>query len=55
VREIGTSDYPTPARRPAYSCLDGRKLSARHGVRLPDWRASLETTIRCLITADTKG
>jgi dTDP-4-dehydrorhamnose reductase len=55
VREIVTSDYPTPARRPAYSCLDGRKLSARHGVRLPDWRASLETTIRCLITADTKG
>jgi dTDP-4-dehydrorhamnose reductase len=55
VREIGTSDYPTPARRPAYSRLDGGKLAARHGVHLPDWRASLETTIRRLITADTKG
>lgn len=52
VRAIATSDYPTPARRPAYSCLDGTKLAERHGVRLPDWRISLEITIRRLVLAD---
>lgn len=52
VRAIATSDYPTPARRPAYSCLDGTKLAERHGIRLPDWRIPLETTIRRLVMAD---
>src|SRR5690606_4819944 len=41
VVPIATDDYPTPARRPACSCLDTRKLSASFGVRLPDWRAAL--------------
>ncbi|WP_181707957.1 dTDP-4-dehydrorhamnose reductase [Chthonobacter rhizosphaerae] len=41
VERIATTDYPTPARRPANSRLDGTKLSNAHGVVLPDWRASL--------------
>lgn len=41
VTRIGTADYPTPARRPANSRLDGGKLFERHGVRLPDWRDSV--------------
>jgi dTDP-4-dehydrorhamnose reductase len=42
VRHIATSDYPTPARRPSNSRLDCARLAARHGVRLPDWRSSLQ-------------
>lgn len=42
VRHIGTADYPTPARRPANSRLDCSKIADAHGVRLPEWRASLD-------------
>ena len=45
VRPILTSDYPTPAHRPAYSRLDGLKLTQRHGIRVPEWRNSLVTAI----------
>ena len=38
VNAIGTADYPTPARRPAYSRLDTSHLQADFGVELPDWR-----------------
>lgn len=38
---IPSSNYPTPARRPANSRLDGAKLSAVFGLTLPGWRASL--------------
>ena len=41
LRPISTADYPTPARRPAYSVLDNDKLAATFGVCLPDWRDSL--------------
>jgi dTDP-4-dehydrorhamnose reductase len=39
---ITTADYPTPAKRPAYSVLDNTKLAETFGVRLPDWRVALE-------------
>jgi dTDP-4-dehydrorhamnose reductase len=41
VRRIMTSDYPTPARRPANSRLDGAGLTSVYGLALPQWRASL--------------
>lgn len=40
VKRIATADYPTPARRPANSRLDNRKLARVYGVELPDWRRS---------------
>ena len=49
VRRIVTSDYPTPARRPANSRLDGTKLAATHGVRLPPWRGSLAACVARLL------
>lgn len=46
VRAIATSDYPTPARRPAWSVLDCGKLLAAHGIRQPDWREDLGRVLR---------
>jgi dTDP-4-dehydrorhamnose reductase len=45
VRPITTAQYPTPARRPANSCLDCTKLERTFGVRLPDWRQGLAMCI----------
>ncbi len=38
---IASQDYPTPARRPANSRLDTRRLKADFGLELPDWRQGL--------------
>ncbi|MBB4640097.1 dTDP-4-dehydrorhamnose reductase [Rhizorhapis suberifaciens] len=49
VRPITTAEYPTPAPRPINSRLDCRKLEDIHGVRLPDWRHSMETVVERLL------
>jgi dTDP-4-dehydrorhamnose reductase len=51
VKPIATSDYPTPAARPANSRLDNSKLVARYGIRLPPWRDSLEPCVARLLQA----
>jgi dTDP-4-dehydrorhamnose reductase len=38
---IRTSDFPTPARRPAYSVLSNQRLNDVLQTRLPDWRTQL--------------
>lgn len=53
VKPITTADYPTPGRRPANSRLDCGLIERIHGVALPEWRASLETVITRLQTANT--
>jgi dTDP-4-dehydrorhamnose reductase len=40
VSRIPSSEYPTPARRPANSRLDCARLERTHGVLLPSWQAS---------------
>lgn len=45
VLAIPTSDYPTPARRPAYSLLDNARLSHALGIQIPDWEAGLDTVM----------
>ncbi len=41
VSPIPTTEYPTPAQRPAYSVLSGEKISKLLGVCPPQWRISL--------------
>ncbi|MET0053118.1 MAG: dTDP-4-dehydrorhamnose reductase [Candidatus Thiodiazotropha sp.] len=41
INPITTDQYPTPARRPAYSVLDNGLLSQVFGIQLPAWHQSL--------------
>ena len=52
VKRIATSDYPTPAKRPANSRLDSSRLKTVHGVRLPLWQGSLASCVRRLMTPE---
>jgi dTDP-4-dehydrorhamnose reductase len=45
IAPISTQDYPTPARRPAYSVLSNARLKETFGVELPEWRIQLETAL----------
>ena len=45
VAAIPSSDYPTPARRPAYSRLDCSRLEADFGLALPPWREGLDEVL----------
>jgi dTDP-4-dehydrorhamnose reductase len=49
VEPIPSSEYPTPARRPANSCLDCGRLAGRFGIQLPSWQDALA---RCLEEVD---
>lgn len=42
LRAITTEEYPTPARRPAYSVLDNQRLKEAYGLALPSWEKALE-------------
>jgi dTDP-4-dehydrorhamnose reductase len=42
---ITTAEYPTPARRPAYSVLSNSRLAQTFGVQLPNWRAQLRSMV----------
>ncbi|HST28432.1 MAG TPA: dTDP-4-dehydrorhamnose reductase [Rudaea sp.] len=42
---IATADYPTPARRPAYSVLDCSKIRDAFGLHLPSWKEGLNSVI----------
>lgn len=46
LNAIATSDYPTPAKRPANSNLCCDKLESTFGVRIRSWRESLEEVMR---------
>ncbi|CAI2717488.1 dTDP-4-dehydrorhamnose reductase [Nitrospina watsonii] len=41
LKPIPTSEYPTPAPRPANSVLAVEKLRAQFGILLPDWQGAL--------------
>lgn len=45
VNPIATDQYPTKAKRPAYSVLDLNKIKVFTGIEIPFWRDSLEKCI----------
>ncbi len=45
VAPITTADYPTKARRPAYSVLDTAKIRDAFGLDLADWKKGLDAAI----------
>lgn len=48
VTPIGTHEFPTPARRPAYSVLDNSRFSSTFGHALTDWQTGLNRTLDAL-------
>ncbi|KAF1704375.1 dTDP-4-dehydrorhamnose reductase [Pseudoxanthomonas suwonensis] len=48
VHPITTAEFPTPARRPAYSCLDTAALERDFAVDLPQWRQALRRVVGSL-------
>lgn len=46
VHPIGTADYPTPARRPAYSVLDKRETWRALDLQPLHWREALRRVLR---------
>jgi dTDP-4-dehydrorhamnose reductase len=47
---IETSQYPTPAKRPAYSVLNKTKIKHEFGISIPYWRDSLEKCMQLIIS-----
>lgn len=46
LEPISASAYPTPARRPANSCLDVARIEQTWGLRMPAWDLLLATVLR---------
>lgn len=42
IKPVKTAEYPTVARRPAYSLLDKSKIKQLFGIEVPFWKNSLE-------------
>lgn len=53
VADIGTADYPTPARRPANTRLDCSTIDSAFGIKRPDWRLGLAAVLQELKQKDT--
>ncbi len=45
INPIPTSQYPTAAKRPAYSALDKTKIQHVFGIKSKDWKESLATCL----------
>lgn len=51
VHAIGTAEFPTPAKRPAYSVLDNSRFARTFGHALPEWQTGLTRTLDALASA----
>ena len=45
VTDIPSADYPTPAKRPGNSRMDGATLTQDFGLPRPDWRVGLDNVL----------
>jgi dTDP-4-dehydrorhamnose reductase len=48
VHAIGSGEFPTPAKRPAYSVLDNSLFGRTFDYPLPDWQVGLDRTLEAL-------
>lgn len=48
VNPISTAQYPTAAKRPAYSVLDTKKIRDTFDISIPDWKASLQACLKAM-------
>ena len=49
IRAITSSEYPTPARRPANSRLDTSKLRSVFGLELPNWQSGVRHILQQIL------
>lgn len=49
IMPVNTSEYPTKAKRPAYSVLDKSKIRNVFGLDIPEWQMSLSLLIKELM------
>lgn len=54
VNAITTADYPTPARRPAWSVLDCTKIQRELGISQPDWKQDLRQALCEIVHTSAK-
>ena len=45
INPIPTTQYPTPAKRPAFSLLDKTKIKSTFQLEIPDWKSSLKKCV----------
>ncbi|GIV34597.1 MAG: NAD(P)-dependent oxidoreductase [Chitinophagales bacterium] len=45
ILPLETSEYPTPAKRPAYAVLNKKKIKQTFGIDIPHWQQSLAACI----------
>lgn len=55
IHAIPTTDYPTPAQRPANSCLNATRLERAFGIQPPDWRPCLTDYVKSLRPCGTRN
>ena len=48
VNPIETKDFPTPAKRPAYSVLDTKDIEQALGITIPTWQDALARCYKAL-------
>ena len=49
IRPISTAEYPTPARRPAFSALDCGKIAKNFGIHPRPWRECLAEVVEDIV------
>lgn len=51
IKRIRTTDYPTPAQRPARAVLDCSRFQTDWGITLPDWQESCDPVVARILAS----